>query len=263
MKSPRVPSIALLRLALVGLISLSLIVATTGSALPARAQSTGAAPATPVPPGQIPTTITVTGTGTVSVTPDVAHVTVGVTITDPSLSAAQEQATTVAQALIDVATENRIADADIQTASYSVTVIEDYDNNGNRTGERAYEVSNILTLTIRDLNTTGSVLDQLVDAGANVVYGISFDVSDPGPSVTLARTDAVTDARARADAYADGLGVEIVGVAAVTEQSAPQPAARSDFISQAEVSAASVPVPVAAGSTDLTVTVEVVFLIAN
>ena len=259
MKPSRILVRGLLRPALAGLLGLSLIVPVTAGTLPALAQSS---PATPATNGDLPATITVTGVGTVSVTPDIVHITAGVSVTKATLSVAQDQATTVAQALLDVATENDIADADVQTNAYSVTVIEDYDDNGNPTGKRSFQVVNILTLTIRDLDAAGSILDQLVAAGANIVYGISFDVSDPGPAVAQARTDAVTDARSRADAYAAGLGVEIAGVQAVTEQSAPQPLARSGYGADSETAAAQA-VPVAAGSTDLTVTVEVVFLIAN
>lgn len=251
-------SLGMLRAAWAGLLSLALIACVFASALPAAAQS---APATPSAPYPVPATITVTGTGTISVTPDIAHVTAGVTITEPTLSSAQQRANDIAQALLDVATKNEVPDADVQTSTYSVTVIEAYDDNGNPTGERAFQVSNILTLTIRDLDAVGGILDQMVDAGANVVYGISFDVSDPGPAVSEARTAATTDARTRAEAYAAGLDVEIVGIQSVTEQSAPTPAARYDSSASYDVAAASESVAVAAGSTELVVTVEVVFLI--
>lgn len=257
MNKPRFLSSRLLRAAWSGSLGLALIACVSTSPLLAAAQSS---PATPGAPYQVPSTITVTGTGTISVTPDIAHVTAGVTITEPTLSSAQQRASDIAQALLDVAAGNDIADADVQTSTYSVTVIEAYDDNGNPTGERTFQVSNILTLTIRDLDTVGGILDQLVDAGANVVYGISFDVSDPAPAVAKARTAAATDARTRADAYAAGLGVDIVGVQSVTEQSAPAPAARYDSSASYDAAAVAQSVPVAAGSTELVVTVEVVFL---
>ncbi len=255
--NPSRPRLRFLRPALASLIGLSLVASVTTGAITTRAQ------ATPAPVVETPATITVSGVGTVSVTPDIAHVTVGVTINDASLSAAQQQANTVGQALIDTANENDIAEEDIQTNAYSVSVIEDYDDNGNLTGRRTFTVSNILSLTLRDLDAVGGVLDQLVDAGANTIYGISFDVSDPGPAVAQARTDATTDARERAEAYAAGLDVEIVGVASISEQSAPQPVARYDSSASSGSAAAAGSVPVAAGSTDLTVTVQVVFLIAG
>ncbi len=254
--NPSRPRLRFLRPALAGLIGLALIASVTSGTVPTLAQ------ATPIPT-ETPSTITVTGVGTVSVTPDIAHVTVGVTINDASLSVAQRETNATAQAVIDIATGNDIADADIRTDSYSVTVIEGYDDNGNPTGRRTFTVSNILTLTMRDLDTVGGILDQMVDAGANTIYGISFDVSDPGPAVADARTAAAVDARDRADAYAAGLGVEIIGIASIAEQSAPAPAARYESAAAFDVEAGSAAVPVAAGSTDLTVTIQVVFLIAN
>ena len=247
----------LLRPVLAGLIALSLVASATAGAPPVGAQ------ATPGPVTELPPTITVTGVGTVSVTPDIARVTVGVSIRDPRLSAAQDEANTVAEALIAIASGNGIPEADIQTDSYNVSVYEEYDDNGNLTGRRTFEVANILTLTIRDLDAAGGILDQLVDAGANVVYGISFDVSDPAPAVAQARTDAVRDARERADAYAAGLDVEIIGIASVSEQTAPAPGTRYDSAGAYDAEQAAESVPVAPGSTDLTVTVQVVFLISG
>ncbi len=254
--NPRIPRLRFLRPALAGLIGLSLVASVTSSAIATHAQGTPTAVETPA-------TITVTGVGVVSIVPDIAHVTVGVTINDASLSAAQQEANTTAQAVIDIAAENGIAEDDIQTNSYSVNVIEDYDDNGNRTGRRTFTVSNIFTFTLRDLDAVGRVLDQMVDAGANTIYGISFDVSDPGPAVTEARTAATVDARARADTYAAGLSVEITGIVSVSEQSAAMPVARYDVTAASADMAQSESVPVAAGSTDLTVTIEVVFLIAD
>lgn len=255
--NPRPFHARLLRPVLAGLIALTLVATVTTGTLPAGAQ------ATPVPVTELPPTITVTGVGTISVTPDIAHVTVGVSIRDSRLSAAQTEANTIAEALIAIAGGNGIADADIQTDAYNVSVHEEYDDDGSPTGRRTFEVANTLTLTIRDLDAAGGILDQMVAAGANVVYGISFDVSDPAPAVAQARTDAVTDARERADAYAAGLDVEIIGISSVREQSAPAPAPRHDPAGAFDAEMASETVPVAAGSTDLTVTVEVVFLISG
>ena len=224
-----------------------------------------AAAQTPVPgTGDWPPTIIVTGEGRVNATPDVATITVGISIVDEDLSAAQEEANAIAEALLATAADNGVEDDDIQTQSYNISIREDYDRNGNPTGERSYEVSNMISVRLRDLDSAGSVLGDLVGAGANRVYGISFSVADPGPAAAEARTAAATDARERAEAYAVGLGVEIVGVLAIEEVSAPQTVARdAEYAASADSAAAPSQVPVAAGSTVISVTIQAMFEISG
>ncbi|HEV2528320.1 MAG TPA: SIMPL domain-containing protein [Thermomicrobiales bacterium] len=229
------------------------------------AQRAGAQTPAPTPgTEQWPPTITVTGEGRVNVTPDVATITVGVSIVNEDLDAAQQEASSIAQALIDTATANGVEEDDIQTESFDISIREEYDRNGNPTGERSFEVSNMISVRLRDLDAAGTVLGELVAAGANRVYGISFSVADPGPATAEARTAAATDARERAEAYAAGLGVEITGVLAVEEMSAPQPMARETEYATAEDSVGAAPaVPVAAGSTAISVTIQAMFEISG
>jgi uncharacterized protein len=229
------------------------------AAAPASAQST------PVPGSETPPpTIVVTGIGTVTATPDQATVSVGVSITGDDLTEAQAEATRVATGILDVARDNSIPEDDVQTVNYSVNVYDEYDDDGNRTGDRTFEVVNVFAVTFADLDATGAILAQLVDAGANTVYGISFGLADPTTATAQARTAAAEDARARAEAYAAGLGVEIGGVLSVYESSAPQPVAREvDYAADAAEQSVAAPVPVAAGTTEVTVQVEVAFLIAG
>ncbi len=224
-----------------------------------------AAAQTPVPGSEDwPATITVTGMGRVNVTPDVATITVGVSIVDEDLSAAQEEANAIAQALLDTAASNGVEDDDVQTMSYNISIREEYDRNGNPTGERSFEVSNMIAVTLNDLDSAGRVLGELVSAGANRVYGIAFSVADPGPATAEARTAAATDARERAEAYAAGLGVEITGVLAIEEASAPQPLARETEYAAADMAApSSADVPIAAGSSIISVTINAVFEISG
>lgn len=246
------------RPALAGLAGLTLAAPAALLPSPASAQST------PAPEGDVePATLTVSGVGIVSTTPDIAYVTAGVAARDASLSAAQEQVADVSEALFAIATDNGIAEADIVTADYSVQVIEDYDDNGNPTGRRTFAVSNVYALTLRDLDSTGSVIDQLVGAGANVIYGIAFGLSDPTSVADEARSLAIAEARARADAYAAGFGVAIAGIQSISEQSAPSPVQRVDAADSYEAAGAPAQAPVAAGSTDVSVSIQVVFLIAG
>jgi len=221
----------------------------------------GASAQTPVP-GQVElSTITVSGTGTVNVTPDTASVTLGVETQDKSLKVAQDDASTRIGAVTDVLIKAGIAKEDIQTSSYNVYPIPRYDDNGNYRGVQGYQVSTTLTVIVRDTDLLGSLLDEAVAAGANAVYGISFYVDDPSGPASRARALAVQDARAKADEYAEAGGVVIVGVHTIRETSAPAPKAQEYAVgaADAESARAGAPVPISVGSTEIRVDVEIVF----
>jgi uncharacterized protein YggE len=75
----------------------------------------------------------------------------------------------------------------------------------------------MLEVTVRDVNVAGDVLDGVVEAGANQVYGVTFTVSDDSKWQSEARKNAVADARARAQELAGLTGVELGEVQLVSE----------------------------------------------
>ncbi|MGK3965131.1 SIMPL domain-containing protein [Sorangium sp. So ce118] len=80
-----------------------------------------------------------------------------------------------------------------------------------------YRVSNTVTATIRNLDQVGPVIDAVAAAGANNVWGVSFDVDKTDPLEAQAREKAIADARARAEALAKLQGVSLGRVVAISE----------------------------------------------
>ena len=80
-----------------------------------------------------------------------------------------------------------------------------------------YRVSNMVNVTIRDLDSVGDVLDAVIEAGANDIWGITFAIDDPSEAQDEARAGAIEDALARAGALAELNGVELGPVMSVTE----------------------------------------------
>ncbi|MBA2278477.1 MAG: SIMPL domain-containing protein [Chloroflexia bacterium] len=244
---------------------LGVIVAVTALALVTVTGATTAQVATPVPTEPV-RTITVNGHGSVNVTPDTASVELGVTETNTSLEAAQDQVSLRLDAILATLREQGVADDDIQTSSYNVQILYEYDNNGNLRGINGYTVSSTLKATVRNLDTLGVLLDSSVGAGANLLYGISFFVDDSTAPASQARGLAVADARTKADELASAAGVSIVGVVSIQETSAPAPPPEI-FMERASMDmaagqAAPSQVPVQAGSTEIAVDVYVVFEIS-
>ena len=107
---------------------------------------------------------------------------------------------------------------------------------------------------MRDLASLGGLIDALAGAGANRLYGIGFEVSEPRPSVDAARREAVADARAKAELYAEAAGVTLGPVVTIRENvgmGGPEPLRAKAAMAEAA--------PVAEGTVTLTADVEVVF----
>lgn len=217
---------------------------------------------TPIPVEPL-RTISVSGTGRVTAAPDTASVMFGIESRNEALALAQDEVTRNAEALTAMLLENGIAQDDILTASYDVFPVNEYDRNGNFVGVDHYQVTLTIAVTVRDLEQVGTLLDQGVTAGATFVGGISFYVADPGPYMSQAREAAVTDARTKADQYAQLSGAIITGVFSINETSAPMPAVQEFAMQDAAAASDEVArsVPVSPGTTEIVVMIEVVYTI--
>lgn len=241
---------SLRRLASAGAIAL---VATTlfSASIPASAQD-----ATPSASSSI-ATVSVSGVGAVSIAPDTASVQLGVTVTEPTLAEAQASASTQMQAVITALQTAGIADEDIQTSSYYVSVIQSYDSNGNPTEVTSFQVQNQVNVVIRDIAQVGDLLDTAVAAGANTIYGVNFYVEDSTAAATQARKLAVQDAQRRAQELAEAAGMTLGPVVSITEGYSSGPIYGKGGGGMAEAAAPSTPIQ--AGTSTIEVNVTVVY----
>ena len=216
------------------------------------------AASTPDSAYQSPSSLSVSGHGSVTLAPDTASVVLGVDVIDASLAAAQRQATERMTAILTAVKDAGIAEDDVQTVNYNVNIIRDYDDRGNPRGDIQYQVSNQVSIKVRDVDSLGSLLDAVVSAGANNVYGISFFVDDPTDAASQARRLAVRDARAKADEMAAEVGMRVGRVLTMSESYAPPPAPQV-FESRADVQAAGQPVPVQPGTSAVAVDIQLTY----
>lgn len=157
--------------------------------------------------------ITVVGTGEARATPDRATVQLGV---QSEAAAAQEALTANSAkmaALIEQLKQLGVAAADIQTSSFNISPT--YAENGRTV--TGYQVTNMVSVIIRDVQATGDLLDKVVAAGANTVYGIGFSIDDPQALQATARDAAIADARARAQAMATAAGGTVGQILTISE----------------------------------------------
>ena len=150
-----------------------------------------------------------------SVAPDTADVSLGVSVTRPTAKDARAAAATAMEGVIASIKKNGVADKDIVTTNVSLNPVYDYTSSVRRlTG---YEFANTVKATVRALDKVPAVVDDAVTAGATVVYGISFRLDDPTVQQNKARELAMADAKAKADILARPAGVSIKGARHITE----------------------------------------------
>jgi uncharacterized protein YggE len=176
----------------------------------------GLAPTVARAQGEIQSTITVIGEGTVSIEPDMVQATIGVEIVRPTVKEASAEADVVMNAVFQALQEQGVAEKDMQTSSFSVWTDQSYTPDGSL-GEVAYRVSNQVNVTIRDLDKVGDILDAAMAVGANSIYGVSFSLSDPEEVESEARAKAVDNARAKAQELAQLTDLQLGTVVSVSE----------------------------------------------
>ncbi len=238
---------------------LILAVLLSGCASVARAQSETPAAAPAGDKQEVTRTLSVSGSGKVYLTPDIAYVTIGVHTENYSASEAVAANNTQAQQVISALKAQNIAEKDIQTTNFSIYPQQEYDQEGKPTGKIKYIVDNSVFVTVRDITKVGDVLDAAVKAGANTVSGIQFDVADKTQALSEARKSAVRDAQVKAEELSSAAGVTLGAVQTISEYTSGGPQPMYDMRAAAPMAAEAASVPIQAGQMLLTVEVNMVF----
>lgn len=203
-------------------------------------------------------TITVPGTGSVAASPDVADVRLGVRIVRPTVQESRAGAAETMAAVLAAARAAGVDSPDIRTTALSLEPHYEHDRTAGKPSLAGYQATNIVTVTVRDLERLGGVVDGALEAGATSLDGLSLRIADPSPLEAAARQAAVADARARAEVLAAAAGVSITGVVSIAEGAGmtPPPIPR-----MARAMADAAPTPIESGTTEVTVSVTVVYAI--
>lgn len=173
-------------------------------------------------------TITVSGSGEVFAVPDLATFSVTVRERADDVQDAQEVATEKANAIIEYLKGEGIEEKDIKTADYSVYPRYEWIQGPCRadgscpSGEQrldGYEVSQTISVKVRDTDAAGALLSGVGSRGASEVSGLSFTIDDEDALRAEARSMAIEEAREKAEELAEELGVDLVRVVGFYEDS--------------------------------------------
>jgi uncharacterized protein YggE len=197
--------------------------------------------------------IYVSGSGEAKGKPDLARTSVGIEVRAPSAQQATEQANTQMANLVKLLKSLGVADADLRTHGFSVSYDRDYvpprpleapasmpapaaepapkgakrpaaapqtDVAPAPAQRGSYVVTNMVEVTIRAIDRLGEVLGSVTAAGANNVWGISFDIEDKRPLIEQARAQAFERAKADAARVAELAGVTLGRIVEVSDAAA-------------------------------------------
>jgi uncharacterized protein YggE len=204
-------------------------------------------------------TIRVSSTATVKASPDEAVIGLGVHSEAASSADAFAQNGKDMQAVLDALKAAGIDEKDIETTNVSLQ--QRVTGRGTANEQQVFVASNAIRVTIHDLSSVGSVIDAAVGAGADSVNDIRFQLANPDVIRTDALTQAVTGARAKADALAHAADATVVRVVTIDEQNYQPPMYDAAIPSAALAGGVATPV-VPPNSLDVTETVSVVWEIA-
>ncbi|MEE4194259.1 MAG: SIMPL domain-containing protein [Anaerolineae bacterium] len=165
-------------------------------------------------------TVTVNGIGEVMLVPDVAYVTLGVRTESEEAGAAVSDNNKLADAIISALEAQGVEKKDIGTSSFNVYWNELWQGDG-MPYKKVYVVENMVDVTVREFDNLGSLLDAALDAGANSVYNVRFDVLDKTEALAEARVLAVDNAEEQAAQLAAAAGVTLGDLVTISSWSTP------------------------------------------
>ena len=202
--------------------------------------------------------IWVTGSGKISVVPDVAVLNLGVQVQKDTVAEAQQEASGAMDAIMAVLDDYSINQEDIQTQQFSIQPLYRWDD-GVQT-LLGYNVTNIVTVKVRNMDDAGGIIDKAAAAAGDYVRinSIGFTVDEPEAYLEDVREEAMKDAEAKAKQLADLADVNLGKPVYIAESGGgTPPVVYRDFADNAAPEAMET--AISPGETEIQLTVQVVY----
>lgn len=206
----------------------------TGTAIAALAVGlAGCDAASPTAVDGSPRVVSVTGNGKVEGTPDTLNTRASINFVAPDATTAMNQASQRQRTVIDALLGAGVDRSDIATTN--VTLQPQFGADG--TDITGYQASNSIEVTIRDIDSASRILGIIVANGGDAtrINSVNFTISDDSQLVRDARSRAFSDARDRAEQYAEMAGMKLGKILSISEsdestEAPPAPAPRAAMV---------------------------------
>lgn len=207
-------------------------------------------------------TLTVNGAGMAVLTPDIAYIYIGVHTEGETAARAVAENTANTGRLVDALVKFGVDRKDISTSNFSIWPSQQYDPQTGQQIGTTYVVDNSVYVKVRQLDRMGELLDAAIQAGANSINSIQFDVADKSKALSEARTNAAKNAKMQAEELAQAVGVKLGNVQSISfYDSMPYPVmdAYAKGMGGGGEAVARAPVPIEPGQLTITVTVTIAY----
>lgn len=228
------------------------------------------------PQGDLPRQLSVAGEGKTRVKPDIALFTAGVVTQAAKVKDAQAENTRKSNAIIEFLKKSGVEEKDIKTTHYNVYPQYSYPppmppcpppgpcaiSEIRPPKISFYQVNQTIEVKVRDLGKVDDLLAGVVAVGSNEVESITFKVDDPEAARAVARKNAIDNAKAKAKALADDLGVRLKRIVSYSDESGgyPPPYYDTRGLAEAKDMTAAAPGPqVQPGEQEITANVTIVY----
>lgn len=206
-------------------------------------------------------TLTVTGSGIATVTPDKASIAIGVQTADSSSKTAQDKNSKDVNNVIGALLDYGVKEKDISTSSFDLYANYDYSKDVSElTG---YTATTMLTVKNLDVKDVGELLEKAAEAGVNQVNGISFDYTETEAAYDKALDAAMDRAQEKAEKLAAREGCRLGKILSVSEGDSNGSAAYTGARAYKESAMADGGMNVMPGESDVTATVTVTYQLAE
>jgi uncharacterized protein len=158
----------------------------------------------------------VNGEGIVTAVPNQASATIGVITEGKSLTETQRQNSETINKIVNALLSLNVPQKNLQTIDYQVST--EYDYVDGKQIFRGYKVTNLLKIVIDNVNDLGVIINRVIEAGANYVSNVKFDVANPTPYYLQALSNALRNAHEKAETVVTQLKVNLVSTPILVEE---------------------------------------------
>lgn len=206
--------------------------------------------------------IRVQGIGRVAAPADLAVLNLGVEAQAKTAADARAKAAGSMTAMIEAVRTHGVEEKDTQTQHLSLSPVYAPEGSGKITG---YMAQHQLAVKVRDLGSVGIVIDDALKAGGDAgrMYGLSFAIDDPSAAQSQARVRAYADAYAKGQELAKAAGLNLGRPIRIVEQSGAAPGPVPMAGGMMARMAADTAIPIANGEQEVSVTVDVLYIVSD
>ncbi|AGL00530.1 SIMPL domain-containing protein [Desulfoscipio gibsoniae] len=207
--------------------------------------------------------ISVSGSGVIKLAPNVADINFSVITEADEAGIAQAKNSEIVNKVINSLQNSGIPATDIYTAGYYLNPKYIYEERKSPQIS-GYEVCNEITVTVRDTALIGKVIDLAVKSGINQVQNISFYVEGGMEQKAKALTQAIEDARAKAEVIAAAIDKKIVGIKSASGNwydDAPSPIIFEKRLAAGAGADSATSTPINPGLVEIRASAEIIYLI--